>query len=323
MKSNLLASCVSLSLLAVGGAAWGNVGHQTIGFIAQNFLGPKAAAFVQGHLNASFDGSLGIAATWADQVKSTPPFEWSKNLHFVDAEDDPPVSCSVEETRDCADFICILAAIANYTARVVDPTLPPEQTMEALLFIDHFLGDITQPLHVEAIAAGGNDIDALCSGESTNLHAAWDTGMLVKNVDAVHGGTSEQYAADLTIEIINGTFSGIRSEWITCINTTEPFFNKRADMPSIERDIANIIQGRQFFNDSTITPLECPLVWARDTNAFDCSTVFSFEPETDPELCEGTYFTNAIPVIDLQLSKAGFRLAAWLNVLFDGAPLVS
>lgn len=28
-----------------------------------------------------------------------------------------------------------------------------------------------------------------------------DTGMLTKNVDAVHGGTSEQYAADLIVEI--------------------------------------------------------------------------------------------------------------------------
>ncbi|KAF7795571.1 hypothetical protein EIP86_006733 [Pleurotus ostreatoroseus] len=315
MKSKLLASSISLSLSIVGGAAWGNVGHQTIGFIAQNvshvptpfvaqfwltayikFLAPNALQFVQTHLNASFDGSLGPAATWADQVKSTPPFEWSKNLHFVDAE---------------------VAAIANYTSRIVDPTLPPEQIQEALLFIDHFIGDIGQPLHVEAVAAGGNDIDARCSGKSTNLHAAWDTGMLVKNVDAVHGGTSEQYAADLIVEITSGQFSSLTSEWLACVNTTEPFFNKREDMSSIERDIGNILAAR---DSGIITPLECPLIWARESNAFDCSTVFNFEPEEDPELCEGTYFTNAIPVIDLQLAKQGFRLAAWLNVLFDGAP---
>ena len=34
-----------------------------------------------------------------------------------------------------------------------------------------FLGDIGQPLHVEAYEVGGNDIDAKCSGKSTNLHA--------------------------------------------------------------------------------------------------------------------------------------------------------
>ena len=66
--------------------------------------------------------------------------------------------------------------------------------------------------------------------------------------------------------------------------------------------------------------------------------VFNFT--TGQDLCSGTYFDNAIPVvrltcapslapadrtanggaqIDLQLAKQGFRLAAWLNVLFDGA----
>ena len=65
-----------------------------------------------------------------------------------------------------------------------------------------------------------------------------------------------------------------------------------------------------------------------------------FNFTTGEDLCSGTYFNNAIPVvrlansflnlfmylltgrraqIDLQLAKQGFRLAAWLNVLFDGA----
>lgn len=39
------------------------------------------------------------------------------------------------------------------------------------MFIDHFLGDIGQPLHVEAFEVGGNDIDAICGGKKTNLHA--------------------------------------------------------------------------------------------------------------------------------------------------------
>ncbi|OBZ73061.1 hypothetical protein A0H81_07249 [Grifola frondosa] len=37
------------------------------------------------------------------------------------------------------------------------------------------------------------------------------------------------------------------------------------------------------------------------------------------DLCRGTYFENAVPVIDMRLAKQGFRLAAWLNVSFDGA----
>ena len=34
-----------------------------------------------------------------------------------------------------------------------------------------FIGDIGQPLHVEAYEVGGNEIDAVCGGKKTNLHA--------------------------------------------------------------------------------------------------------------------------------------------------------
>jgi hypothetical protein len=43
--------------------------------------------------------------------------------------------------------------------------------MRYVLYLDHFLGDIGQPLHVEAYEVGGNDIDVTCGGQSTNLHA--------------------------------------------------------------------------------------------------------------------------------------------------------
>ena len=40
--------------------------------------------------------------------------------------------------HDESEFtISLVAAIANYTTRIVDPTLDPEQIQEALLFLDH------------------------------------------------------------------------------------------------------------------------------------------------------------------------------------------
>ena len=46
------------------------------------------------------------------------------------------------------------------------------------------------------------------------------------------------------------------------------------------------------------------------------STVFSYTSGQD--LCTSSYFTKAVTVIDLQIAKQGYRLAAWLNVIFDG-----
>lgn len=38
-----------------------------------------------------------------------------------------------------------------------------------------FVGDIGQPLHCEFLDVGGNTIDVTYDGDSTNLHAIWDT----------------------------------------------------------------------------------------------------------------------------------------------------
>ncbi|KAI0631753.1 S1/P1 nuclease [Trametes polyzona] len=201
---------VSFCVLAVTRStiAWGTLGHQTVGYVAQEFLAPKALAFVQSSLGSTYNESLGPAAPWADSVRYVSAYRWSAPLHFVDAEDSPlSGSCSVQETRDCGDGDCILTAIANYTSRVAKTSLSKAQRQEALKFLDHvcptasrFLGDIGQPLHVEAYEVGGNDISAKCSGSSTNLHAAWDTGMVSKNIDDNHGVDVKAYAADSSQE---------------------------------------------------------------------------------------------------------------------------
>jgi len=204
-----------------------------------------------------------------------------------------------------------VTAIANYTARVVDTSLSATQRQEALKFIDHFLGDIGQPLHVEAFEVGGNDIDAICGGSKTNLHASWDTGMIETNLDAKFKGSSQTWATSLVQEIQTGSFKSLAAGWISCSSITEPLSRRRSLTDEILETIAARAAG------TTVTPLACPLVWAKEANAFDCTDVFDFT--TGEDLCTGTYFANAIPIIDMQIAKQGFRLAAWLNVIFDGA----
>ncbi|EIM82613.1 nuclease Le1 [Stereum hirsutum FP-91666 SS1] len=267
-------------------AAWGNVGHETIGYIAMSFIGPDTLSFVKSSLGSQYNFSLGPAAPWADEVRSEKEFAFSAPFHFIDAEDSPLQDmCSVVQSRDCGSEGCILSAIQNYTTRLIDTKLDAEQRQEALKFVTHFVGDIGQPLHVEALELGGNDISAVCDGAKTNLHAAWDTGMLVKNVDAIHGGDPQVYAADLVSRINTGDFKSLSASWVSCITS------------------------------SALSSTACPLVWAKEANSFDCSEVFTFT--TGEDLCNSAYFTSAIPVIDLQLAKQGFRLAKWLDAIFE------
>ncbi|KAH9003243.1 nuclease Le1 [Lactarius deliciosus] len=249
------------------------------------FLTPNTLSTVQSILGSTFSSSLGPASTcWADTVRSQTAFKFTAPYHFIDAEGKSlSPSCSVDLARDCGASGCVVSAIQNYTNRVLTQT-DPTQVQQALLFITHFIGDIGQPLYDEALALGGNDISAVCSGSSTNLHAAWDTGILTKNVHALYGGSAQTWANDLASHITSGTYASQAAGWVSNID------------------------------QAALSGTGIPLSWSQEANTYDCSTVFSFV--TGQDLCTGTYFTNAIPVIDLQIAKQGYRLAVWLNTIF-------
>ncbi|KAF5361625.1 hypothetical protein D9758_007376 [Tetrapyrgos nigripes] len=309
---------------------WGTIGHEAVGYVAMPFLAPNALSFVQSTLGSQYSESLGPAATWADNIKSDHSYDWASNLHYVDAEGEIlKASCSfciIERHHNALQIVLRLpvlflnrgivltdvTAIANYTSRVVDTSLSATQTQEALKFlgidhsIDHFIGDLHQPLHVEAEAVGGNDIDVTCSGSSTNLHSLWDSKLVEKLVDENFSGSVTDWAGSLVDRIRSGNFTEESASWVECSSTTTPASRKR----TVKEDV------KFFLHPRAITPLECPLEWAKDSNKLDCSFVFTYDQFDD--LCTSSYYNDAVPLIETQIAKAGYRLAAWLNVLFDG-----
>lgn len=67
--------------------AWGNLGHETIAYIAQDFVSSETAAFVQKILGSTSSSYMASVATWADTYRYTSAGEWSEPLHFIDAKD--------------------------------------------------------------------------------------------------------------------------------------------------------------------------------------------------------------------------------------------
>ncbi|KAK7464100.1 hypothetical protein VKT23_006262 [Stygiomarasmius scandens] len=84
----MLLSILSVLALANKVIGWGDKGHSAVGYIAMEFLNPTATEFVKSTLGPDYNGSLGVAATWADSVRRTPEYKWSAGYHFVDAEGD-------------------------------------------------------------------------------------------------------------------------------------------------------------------------------------------------------------------------------------------
>jgi hypothetical protein len=110
----LLAGAASLP----GALAWGVLGHESVAYLAQNFVKPSTAAFCQKALADTTTSYLANVATWADSYRYTSAGHWSSPLHFIDANDSPPSSCGVDFNRDCGPNGCVVSAIQNYVSNI-------------------------------------------------------------------------------------------------------------------------------------------------------------------------------------------------------------
>merc|ERR1719433_861677 len=96
------------------GLRWGPDGHMITAEIAQGLLTTKTAHAVDQILGGE---TMADASIWADEVKHEQEYRWSSPLHFYNS---PNRTCDVNMTRDCADSVCVMAAIQNYTERLMN-----------------------------------------------------------------------------------------------------------------------------------------------------------------------------------------------------------
>lgn len=154
--------------------------------------------------------------------------------------------------------------------------------------MSHFLGDITQPLHDEEYKYGANDIDVTWNGDKTNLHHCWDTQMPEQYAGGGEMSDAQSYANGLIQQIDNGDYSSAKSGWISGMDI-------------------NDAQGSA-------------MSWASDANTFVCSdALHDGKTAYDGAELSGDYYNNAIPIINEQIAKGGYRLAAWLNLIVTGS----
>ncbi|KAF7320541.1 Nuclease PA3 [Mycena chlorophos] len=286
MAGALLPSVVLALASARSVYGWGVLGHATVAYVAQNYLDSDVVTWAQGVLDDTSSSYFANIASWADDYRETTAGAWSAPFHFIDAQDNPPTTCDVSYTRDCTSAGCSISAIANYTQRVGDGRLSASNTAQALKFLVHLLGDITQPLHDEALDVGGNTITVTFDGyDDDNLHADWDTYMPEKLIGGDTLADASSWADTLIKEIDSGAYKSLAASWIA------------------DSDISDVVASAS--------------AWASDANAFVCSVVM---PNGVAALQKGdlypTYYDSVIPTIELQIAKGGYRLADWLNQVY-------
>lgn len=162
--------------------AWGVIGHQAVGLIAEKELTPSNRLAVLDLLNGE---NLDSAAVWADKIKSIPSWNHTRSYHYADMPDDMDYMENLQNLspQELA-YGDTVRALLKAEDILRDSGSNRADKRFALKFMAHFIGDIHQPLHVGRVEdKGGNTILVEWFGGKSNLHAVWDTLMIATFVE--------------------------------------------------------------------------------------------------------------------------------------------
>ncbi|MFN1834568.1 S1/P1 nuclease [Balneola sp. MJW-20] len=151
-----------------GDMAWGQIGHRTTGYVAQEYLSDKAASEVQRVLG---NETLAQVSIWMDEVRADGAYDHMAPWHYVTIP-----TGETYESVEKAEGGDIIWAIRKVVRELKEGGLTPKQEAENLKILVHLVGDLHQPLHVgNGKDRGGNDVRLEWFYEPSNLHRVWDS----------------------------------------------------------------------------------------------------------------------------------------------------
>jgi hypothetical protein len=283
-KNQLFLTTLSMMVLLFHShvTAWGGMGHRVTGKVAMRLMNTSTKQAIASLISDMDGGDLGRAATWADEIKRAKGYGWTGVLHYVDAKNNPPHECGFDQGRDCADGKCITSAIGNYTTRL-SCRYSADERAEAVKFLTHFIGDLTQPLHTCDRLVGGNKAPAIFDGKKSKmqLHSVWDTQIVEKRVNTQFHRSEDEFVAYLVNQVKNADWAEEASnEWASCV-------------------------GKGSKDDG----LACAIEWAKDSDGLNCDLVWKLY-DKDPNANLGKeYYEKTYPTMERQIAKAGVRMA--------------
>jgi hypothetical protein len=277
----------------VGNYKWGPKGHAAVATIGQAFINSNASASLLTLLPDN-NGQMPPIASWADEIRSNPLYDWSHPLHFINT---PAWNCNYERKRDCIDptygsMYCVDSAIQNYTARILDSSIGADQQNEAIKFLVHFVGDIHQPLHCGFTKDyGGNSIKGTYESSQWNLHAIWDDAIIQTRIDNDFNGDENSWMSYLVAQV-KKTAPGTIKQWENCSAAYKDPYDA------------------------------CSAQWGEESVKLACSNSY-VEADGVTHIANGfnlgdPYYKRNLPVVESQIMKGGVRLANVLNTMWPG-----
>jgi S1/P1 Nuclease len=258
--------------------AWGDDGHRITAQVANELLSDSARQEIR-RLVGSDD--LTLIANWMDDEREmlNKTLPGSSRWHYENRE-----ACANKiSSRACPRGQCITKQLERSLQQLKDVKLTDKQRTDALRIAVHLLGDLHQPLHLsDNYDRGGNDtlVRLPREREPRRLHDAWDTRFLKMNL-ARRNTQSNAYAESLVQR-----FAAQSSNWQT--GAIEQWANE-----------TQLLGGEAY----------------RLLPAFSCRTMADAK-QNETVTVPVSYINWARSTVDIQLMKAGVRLAAVLNQTF-------
>lgn len=308
-----LLSFASLAIALVGNAfGYGNAGHQTVGTIAERTLeGTRALKEIR--LLLKPDEGLDRAATWADRAKLPEKYLDAEMLDYIASNpehntyhySDIPFQQKTyrdgltgTNKRDIVHVLELCIQVLQAPENLKANPLKIDKRV-ALMLITHLIGDLHQPLHVGSsyiddqnqfvdpetgakgqMDAGGNYLFLKMAGK-TNLHGYWDTQTVKDARD--HLGIEDFPAA-----LVKAFPS--KPEW----DATGPVISWPAQWATDALSVSkSCFEGLKLGDRIPV-----PMTEKREAHF-----------EWQVTLPEG-YAEKSRNIVELQLAKAGYRLAA-------------
>jgi hypothetical protein len=152
--------------------AWSAKGHMIVAAFAKENLKAIDKALLDSVQYFLGDMSFERASVWMDEIKGDKAYDHLKPAHYVNVEKDATYVKN-KEVNVINELELVLTVLFQKGPR------DKEKTAFALRELFHLVGDLHQPLHAGyGEDRGGNEIDVYYNGESTNLHALWDGGII-------------------------------------------------------------------------------------------------------------------------------------------------
>jgi hypothetical protein len=219
---------------------------------------------------------LANISNWADQIR-----DYRKDTapwHFIDLPVRKDLTVKDEE-KYCPNENCVVDQLQIFEGFLGDESKPTSKRLEALKFVVHFMGDLHQPLHcADDGDRGGND--KMVRFKTPGRRGYWAKTKLHHLWDGLIEIRTEEDPRELATELEKRITDQKRTSWLT----------------GDEKD------------------------WAFESYTIAKTQIYpGMEPGpqdyTDNPL-PSDYYSKMRPIVDIQLEKAGIRLAYVLNEIF-------